>query len=160
MDETDSTPTLADGQSQLPIVGKAKFTCTRDKVNLTFDGYVCKTLQAPILCGGSFLSRNQITQELHNNKIVVAGKHHILESSQFSPPVVQSIHVNQIINQGTYSNDDPIKCPFNSKEDHSNTVVSRPPRISPYPTSDNSKKDEIKSLLNSIYIEDDVPVKL
>ena len=96
LDKTDSTPTLADGQSELPIVGKAKFTCTRDKVNLTFDGYVCKTLQAPILCGGSFLSRNKITQELHNNKIVVSGKYHFLESSQYSPPVIQSIHVSQI----------------------------------------------------------------
>ena len=34
-------------------------------------------------CGASFLERNKIAQELHNNKIVIDGKYHILESSQY-----------------------------------------------------------------------------
>ena len=83
LDKTDSTPTLADGKSALQIVGKAKFSCTRDKIVLNFDGYVVKNLQANILCGAAFLSRNKIIQELHKNKMVINGKFHILESSPF-----------------------------------------------------------------------------
>ena len=67
LDSTDTQPTQADGYSPLNVVGKAKFDCVRDNITLHFDGYVVRNLQAPILCGGSFLSRNKITQELHNH---------------------------------------------------------------------------------------------
>ena len=59
----------------LRFLGKFKFTCTRDKIILHFEGYVARNIQAPILCGGSFLSRNKITQDLYNNKIVIDGKY-------------------------------------------------------------------------------------
>ena len=75
LDYTDTQPMQADGHSPLEILGKVKFTCTRDKIILHFEGYVARNIQAPILCGGSFLSRNKITQDLHNNKIVIDGKY-------------------------------------------------------------------------------------
>ena len=80
LDHTDSVPTQADGNSNLDVVGKAKFVGIRDKVQLEFDGYAVSNLQAKILCGAPFLSRNKIVQELHNNKIVIDNKFHILES--------------------------------------------------------------------------------
>ena len=98
LDSTDTQPMQADGHSPLEILGKVKFTCTRDKIILHFEGYVARNIQAPILCGGSFLSRNKITQELHNNKIVIDGKFHIMESSPFCPNPIPTVQVSHIKN--------------------------------------------------------------
>ena len=98
LDSTDTIPTQADGYSPLAIKGKAKFQCERDKIILFFDGYVTTNMQSRILCGASFLTRNKVVQELHNNKIVVQGKYHILESSPLCPnpiPNVQISHIKQ-----------------------------------------------------------------
>ena len=72
---------------RLGIVGKAKFSCSRDKIVLSFDGYVVKNLQANILCWAAFLSRNEIIQELHKNKVVIDGKFHKLESTPLCPDI-------------------------------------------------------------------------
>ena len=61
LDETDTMPTQADGNSNLNVIGKTKFTCIRDKMQFTFEGYVVTTLQARILCGGSFLASSSRT---------------------------------------------------------------------------------------------------
>ena len=98
LDSSDTVPTQADGHSRLQIKGKAKFQCERDKIILYFDGYVTSNLQSRILCGASFLTRNKVVQELHNNKIVIQGKYHIMESSPMCPnplPTVQVSHIKQ-----------------------------------------------------------------
>ena len=87
LDETDTNiPTQADGVSPLDIIGKAKFTAEREKLSFTWEGYVSKSLQAAILCGGAFLERNDIVQELKEKRIKVANKHYIMESSPLCPP--------------------------------------------------------------------------
>ena len=73
-------PTQADGRSPLNVLGKAKFTARRGKIELNFDCYVTSNLQSPILCGGSFLERNLVVQELHKRRVVVAGKYYIEET--------------------------------------------------------------------------------
>ena len=98
LDSSDTVPTQADGYSPLEIKEKARFTCERDKIVLHFDGYVTTNLQSRILCGASFLTRNKVVQELHNNKIVVQGKYHIMESSPMCPnplPTIQISHIKQ-----------------------------------------------------------------
>ena len=50
-------PTQADGNSPLEIVGKTKFIATRGKIDLYYEGYVCKRLQSAILCGGPFMEK-------------------------------------------------------------------------------------------------------
>ena len=46
---------------------------------------------SPILCGGAFLERNLIVQELKDKRIKVANKHYIMESSPFCPPVADMV---------------------------------------------------------------------
>ena len=97
LDASDNqVPTQADGQSPLQILGKAKFESTRDKVTFMFDGYVTANLQSPILCGGPFLERNQIVQELHKRRIVIAGKYYIEETSPFCPNPNPTVEVSNI----------------------------------------------------------------
>ena len=96
LNNTDTTPTLADGNSNLSVIGKTKFTAVRDKVTMEFEGYVVEDLQAKILYGAPFLARNKIVQELHNNKIVVDNKFHILESSSFCPAQTSLLGVSNI----------------------------------------------------------------
>ena len=82
LDSSDTQiPTQADGMSPLDIVGKVKFITERDKLIFTYEGYVSKTLHCAILCGGAFMERNDIVQELKDKRIKVANKHYIMESS-------------------------------------------------------------------------------
>ena len=86
LDHTDTNvPTQADGQSSLEIVGKAKFIAERGKLKLPWEGYVCKNLHSAILCGGSFMEKNKVVQELGNKRIVVENKYYILETSPLCP---------------------------------------------------------------------------
>ena len=86
LDHTDTNvPTQADGQSALQIVGKAIFVAERGKLSLSWEGYVCKNLQSAILCGGSFMEKHKIVQELSNKRIVVENKYYILETSPLCP---------------------------------------------------------------------------
>ena len=125
LDSTDTQPTQADGYSPVDIVGKVKFNCTRDKIVLYFEGYVAKNLQAPILCGGSFLSRNKITQELHNNKIVITGKYHILESLLLCPSPVPTVQVSHINNFQPNQNSDHILKESNCNKDVVSEVLDK-----------------------------------
>ena len=86
LDQTDTNvPTQADGQSPLQIVGKAKFVAERGKIKLNWEGYVCKDLHSAILCGGHFMEKHRIVQELFNKRIVVENKYYILETSPLCP---------------------------------------------------------------------------
>ena len=96
LDTSDNQiPTQADGKSSLNIVGKVKFEIQRDKLTFKYEGYAAKNLQAAILCGGAFLERNKIVQELSEKRIRVNNKHFILESSPFCPPTAD-IAVKQV----------------------------------------------------------------
>ena len=96
LDESDTlVPLQADGSSPLDVVGKVKFISNRgqaDKLSLTWEGYVCKNLQSAILCGGAFMERNKVVQELHNKRIVVDGKFFILETPALCPNPVQTFN--------------------------------------------------------------------
>ena len=97
LDNTDTNiPTQADGKSILNVIGKVKFTATRDKIMLQFDGYVTKSLQSPILCGSPFLVRNKIVQELHNRRIVIDGKFYIEETSHYCPNPIPEVNVSNL----------------------------------------------------------------
>jgi hypothetical protein len=86
LDHTDTNiPTQADGKSPLEIVGKATFTAVRKKRSLHWEGYVCRNLQSAILCGGTFMERNKVAQELGNKRIVVENKYYILETWHLCP---------------------------------------------------------------------------
>ena len=86
LDQTNQNiPTQADGKSPLQIVGKSKFTATRGKVDFQWEGYVCRNLQSAILCGGTFMEKNRVVQELANKRIVVANKYYIIETSPLCP---------------------------------------------------------------------------
>ena len=89
LDETDTQiPTQADGLSSLDIIGKVKFECDRgklEKLTFSWEGFVCKNLLSPILCGGAFMERNRIVQELHKRRIVVDNKFYILETPALCP---------------------------------------------------------------------------
>ena len=154
LDSSDSQPTLGDEQSMLNLVGKAQFYCVRDKITLFFDGYVTKTLQAPILCGGSFLSRNKITQELHNSKIVIAGKYHIMEHTHYSPQSVQNVHISQVIQE----NHPEEYFDFVPPSPENERSIEKP--HTPIPEKGLYNFDSDKAFLKTIYIEDDVPKKL
>ena len=96
LDTSDNQiPTQADGKSSLNIVGKVKFEIERDKLTFKYEGYAAKNLQAAILCGGAFLERNKIVQELSEKRIRVNNKHFILESSPLCPPTAD-IAVKQV----------------------------------------------------------------
>ena len=97
LDKSDKQiPTQADGKTPLKILGKVKFSPSRDKINLIYEGYVTKDLQSPILCGAPFLERNKIVQELHNRRIVIDNKFYIEETSPFCPNPVPSVGVSQL----------------------------------------------------------------
>ena len=97
LDKDDqSVPTQADGQSPLHVVGQTEFVAVRNEVSLHWKGYVTKTLSAPILCGGPFIEQNKLVQELHNNRVIVDGKHYFLEDSPFNPQI-QNISLTKSI---------------------------------------------------------------
>ena len=97
LDKDDhKVPTQADGESPLQIVGQAKFTATRGKVVFFFEGYVAKQLNAQILCGGPFMEHNKLVQELHNKKVIIDGKHHIMENSPFCPNLIPEVSVRLV----------------------------------------------------------------
>ena len=97
LDKDDNkVPTLADGKSPLEIVGQAKFTAVRGNVELVFEGYVAKELNADILCGAPFMERNKLVQELHNKCVVVDGKHRWYENSPFCPNVLPEVAVHNV----------------------------------------------------------------
>ena len=89
-------PTQADGKSPLKVLGKAQFVARRGKIDFFFNGYVTSTLQSPILCGGSFLERNFIVQELHKKRIVVGSKYYIEETPSFCPNPNPTVDVSPI----------------------------------------------------------------
>ena len=107
LDHTDtSIPTQADGKSPLNVVGKTSFVATRGKIQFHWEGYVCKKLHSAILCGGSFMERNKVVQELANKRIVVDNKYYIQESSPFCPePIPDTIISNA--NSKFQNNDKP-----------------------------------------------------
>ena len=73
LDNTDtSLPKQADGYSPLHVIGKAKFSAERDKLTFQWEGYVTKSLHSSILCGGAFMERNKVVQELSYKRIKVA----------------------------------------------------------------------------------------
>ena len=90
-----SVPTQADGKSVLDIVGQTKFTANRGNVTFYFTGFVARKLSTSILCGGPFIEQNKIVQELHNNRVVIDGKHIFLEDSPYSPDNLVVSNVNQ-----------------------------------------------------------------
>ena len=94
--EDNKVPTQADGNSPLDIVGQVKFTAVRGKVIFHFHGYVARTLNAEILCGGPFMESNKLVQELHKNRIIVDGKYTFLENSPHCPSPVPEVSVKQI----------------------------------------------------------------
>ena len=95
LDNNDTNrPTQADGQSPLDIIGKTKFVATRGKVDLYFEGYVCKRLNSAILCGGPFMEENKIVQELSNKRIVINSKYYIMETSPMCPDPLPEINVS------------------------------------------------------------------
>ena len=89
-------PTQADGKSPLRVVGKTQFIAVRGNIQFKFDGYVTSDLQSPILCGGSFLERNLIVQELHKKRIIVAGKYYIEETPFYCPNPYPTVEVSSI----------------------------------------------------------------
>ena len=97
LDKDDqSKPTQADGQSLLEIVGQTEFYAEKGGVRFHFTGYVAKTLSADILCGGPFIEENEVVQELHNRRIVVANKYYFEENSLFRP---DKPHISNVQNK-------------------------------------------------------------
>ena len=94
LDHTDTNvPAQADGKSLLEIVGKTKFSAVRGKATFYWEGYVCKNLHSAILCGGAFMERNNVVQELSKKRIVVDNKYFILETSPLCPDPLPDTHV-------------------------------------------------------------------
>ena len=92
-------PTQADGLSSLEIVGKVKFDCDRgkpEKLVFHWEGFVCKNLQSAILCGGAFMERNKVVQELHNKRIVVDDKFYILETPTLCPNPIPDLQFSPV----------------------------------------------------------------
>ena len=112
LDHTDTNvPTQADGQSSLKIVGKAKFVAERGKLKLPWEGYVCQDLHSAILCGGPFMEKNKVVQELGNKRVVIENKYYILETSPMCPdpfpdPSISSTP-EQINQSKTFPDPDP-----------------------------------------------------
>jgi hypothetical protein len=100
LDNTDTQiPTQADGKSTLNIVGKVKFEADRgnpNKLKFYYEGYVAINLQSNILCGGAFMERNKIVQELHNKRIVVDSKFYILETPSLCPNPIPDLQFSSI----------------------------------------------------------------
>ena len=94
--DDSSVPTQADGESPLDIVGQTEFIAKRGNIDFFWKGYVATSLSAGILCGGPFMERNQIVQELHKQRIVVGGKHILLENSPFKPTPDPEISIANI----------------------------------------------------------------
>ena len=84
LDQADKIPNQADGSTPLNALGAAITTFTRGTLNLPWHGYVVKDLSQPILCGTTFISRNQIVQLLHKNLMMV-GQKVVLEDPPLYP---------------------------------------------------------------------------
>ena len=79
-------------------MGQTEFVAIRGKVSLNWTGFVAKTLSSSILCGGPFIEKNRIVQELHHNRIVIDSKHYFLEDSPFRPSIsVNNVNVKESI---------------------------------------------------------------
>ena len=101
LDNDDSSvPTQADGKSKLDIIGQTDFVAVKNNVQLHWSGYVAKTLGADILCGGPFMERNRIIQDLSNKRVIVGDKYHFLEDSPFIPsnPMISTLKSNDTDN--------------------------------------------------------------
>ena len=57
---------------------------------------MCKNVQSAILCGGAFMERNKVVQELHNKRIVVDGKFFILETPALCPNPIPDLQFSSI----------------------------------------------------------------
>ena len=96
LDHTDTNvPTQADGIAPLDIVGKASFAAVKNKLTFFWEGYVCRNLHSAILCGGVFMVRNKIVQDLGNKMIIVDNKYRILETSPLCPEPLPEPNVSQ-----------------------------------------------------------------
>ena len=129
-------PTQADGNSPLEIVGKTKFIATRGKIDLYYEGYVCKRLQSAILCGGPFMEKNKIVQELSNKRIVIDNKYYVMETSPMCPDPLPEPYIS-------YSN---LKIQGNNDSDRGK--------------DDNSVNDDVEKQLLKIEIGPNVPKKM
>ena len=120
LDQTNTNiPTQADGKSPLQIVGKAKFIAKRGKVDFQWEGYVCRNLQSAILCGGTFMEKNRVVQELANKRIVVANKYYILETSPLCPdPLPEST-----VSHSRFQNGETLEKKKEMKAEHSEAAA-------------------------------------
>ena len=84
LDKEDLIPNQADGKTPLHPIGQATTTFDRDKLKLSWHGYILKNLSQPILCGASFISRNNIVQHINKNLMMV-GQKVILEDPPLYP---------------------------------------------------------------------------
>ena len=62
---------MADGSSQLPVIGEVHFTAEYGHHNLIFSGLVVSSLDSPVLAGMPFLRQNDISIKYSTNTIIL-----------------------------------------------------------------------------------------
>ena len=85
---SNHTAVAVDKKTKVQVVGEIRTNFERNGLDFYFEGLVCPKLANEIIGGVPFLKKNNITQELNDNRISVnkLGKlFHIMEIPAFSP---------------------------------------------------------------------------
>ena len=76
---------MADGVTELEVVGEASVVFTRNNMNLEFNALVCKMVGPSIIGGMPFLVQNDISLRPAKNEVTIAGKHTITCAPKQAP---------------------------------------------------------------------------
>ena len=90
---SNQSAVAVDKVTKVPVVGEIKTAFERNGIEFHFEGLVCSKLSNEIIGGIPFLKKNNIVQELNNNRISVhnLGKiYHIMEIPELSPSLAAS----------------------------------------------------------------------
>ena len=90
---------MADGKTQLDIIGEAHFIAKRDHHSLKFGGLVVRQLDSPILAGMPFLLQNDISINYSTNTIYLGQCCKVQYDSVKKHPMSHSSSVLRVSNQ-------------------------------------------------------------
>ena len=95
INKTSHTASQADGRTTLQAIGEIHIVLTRGADKFILEAVVVKHLDCDILVGMPFLKNNNIVLDIPNDKIIIAGKHHVSYSTAQRNTAMRSIRVNR-----------------------------------------------------------------
>ena len=86
---------MADGVTELKVIGETSVIFTRNNMNLEFNALVCKMVGPSVIGGMPFLVQNDISMRPAKNEVTIAGKYTITCAPKQAPHAPVS-HVRRI----------------------------------------------------------------